>query len=200
MFERVSEAAIRNRPRVRRLNVLGAFILNQRTIGRSAADQPLSSVAARQYRDTYVAPQGYMTQLAPVYALAAPAGYRVSADTTHSVAAPSTAAGRLESFWSRAHLKLTTRSRLWIAVVYAGLLLALVTFVRSRGRSANALLILLLGSAVIGNGVILAAFGHVERRYGYPLDFVPYLFFTLAPVLAIDWWRGRARRRSDAVA
>jgi hypothetical protein len=194
LFEQVSETAIRNNPRVRRLNVLGAFALYHSWIGRSATDQPLSVVAARQYRDTYVAPQPYMTQIAQLYSLPAPPGYQVSADTGRTVRAPLGTASRLESLWSRVHVLVTARSRLWVATLYAGLAVAVVVFARSRGRSANALCALLLASAVVGNGVVLSAFGHIERRYGYPLDFVSYLFLALTPALLIDWRRHRRMR------
>jgi len=181
LYRQIYQTAIRQHPEVYFKNFLGAFILYFMKVGSSDWGDFYSYFPFKQYRDTFVEPSSYVKNLKDYYNPKPPSGFNVTiSNGTKMLTANLHTLTSLYSLYAYIRA-LLFENTLWIIPLALGLMLSVAGLIISKGSSTGSFFIFLMILCLIGNAMLGAVAGHIEKRYTYTLEFINYLLFALAP-------------------
>lgn len=181
LYRQLYRTAIRQHPEVYFKNLLGAFILYFMKIGTPDWGDFYSIFPFKQYWETFVKQSSDVKNLKHYYNAKPPSGFSIVVFNGRK-----TLVGKLHTLTKLYMLYARIRgllfaNMLWIIPLGMGLMLSVLRLIGNRGQSTGSLFIFLMILCLLGHAVVCAATGHIEARYSYPLEFMNYLLFALAP-------------------
>jgi len=181
LYRQLYRRAIRQHPEVYFKNLLGAFILYFMKVGSSDWGDFYSYFPFKQYWETFVEQSSHVKNLKDYYNAKTPSGFSVTVfNGQRTLVGKLYTLTRLYSLYVRIRATLF-ENMLWIIPLVLGLMLSVIGLIGSKGSSTGSLFIFLVILCVIGQAMLYAVTGHIEKRYSYPLEFINYLLFALTP-------------------
>lgn len=171
LCRQIYQTAIRQHPEVYIKNFLAAIILYFTELGNSGCGDFYNVFPARQYLITFVDRTDYVSALKTYYNPKPPSLTLMA--TPHRLT-------ELYSKYTRVRALLFD-NMLFMTPVIFWLILSVVHLMRRGDSFTGSFFVFLMIICLLCHAVLCAAFGHIEKRYTYTLDFVNYLLFALTP-------------------